>query len=133
MALAESLPNIAYRESTPGTIFTTDLPEKIRPVAPEADTLSKNFMLRVDELTEQTAQRKKRYGIWQEYTWREVYEHAVNFGMGLLQLGLKAKATPCSSSARTIRRCTGRRSLRMPCIARPAAFSAMPVHRISST
>ena len=89
MALAESQPNIPYRESTPGTIFTTDLPEKIRPVAPEADTLSKNFMLRVDELADQTAQRKKRYGIWREYTWREVYEHAVNFGMGLLQLGLR--------------------------------------------
>ena len=93
MALAESLPNIAYRESTPGTIFTTDLPEKIRPVAPEADTLSKNFMLRVDELADQTAQRKKRYGIWREYTWREVYEHAVNFGMGLLQLGLRQSDT----------------------------------------
>ncbi len=89
MALAESQPAIPYRESTPGTVFTTDLPDKVRPVAPEADTLSKNFMLRVDELADQTAQRKKRYGIWREYTWREVYEHAVNFGMGLLQLGLR--------------------------------------------
>ena len=132
MALAESLPNIPYRESTPGTTFTTDLPEKIRPVAPEADTLSKNFMLRVDELADQTAQRKKRYGIWREYTWREVYEHAVNFGMGLLQLGLRQSDT-LLIIGETIRKCTGRRSPRTPCIARPAAFSAMPVHKISST
>ena len=34
------------------------------------------------------AQRKKRYGIWQEYSWNEVYDQVVDFAMGLLQLGL---------------------------------------------
>ena len=81
--------DIPYRSPAPGRVFTSSLPDRIEPVAPELDTLSKNFIMRVKELGERVAQRKKRYGIWQEYTWNEVYEHVVSFGMGLLKLGLK--------------------------------------------
>lgn len=80
---------IPYRSPAPGRVFTSSLPDRIEPIAPELDTLSKNFIMRVKELGERVAQRKKRYGIWQEYTWNEVYEHVVSFGMGLLKLGLK--------------------------------------------
>ena len=43
----------------------------------------------MQELGGEVAQRKKRFGIWQEYTWDDVYAHVVNFGMGLLKLGLQ--------------------------------------------
>lgn len=81
--------DIPYRSPAAGRVFTSSLPDRIEPIAPERDTLSKNFIMRVKELGERVAQRKKRYGIWQEYTWNEVYEHVVSFGMGLLKLGLK--------------------------------------------
>ena len=88
MALAEQSATIPYREPAAGTVFKTRLPDKTIPVAPEADTLSKNFLLRVAELGAATAQRKKRYGIWQEYSWNAVYEHVADFAMGLRRLGL---------------------------------------------
>lgn len=37
--------------------------------------------------------RKKRLGIWQEYTWNEVYQHVSDFCLGLVSLGLKAGET----------------------------------------
>jgi len=91
MDTAERQQNIPYRAATPGRVFTSSLPGQV--IAPELDTLSKSFLRRVEELGDQVAQRKKRYGIWQEYSWNEVYEHAVNFGMGLLKLGLQAGDT----------------------------------------
>ena len=84
---------IPYREATPGAVFQTRLESKIRPVQPEQDTLSKAFLLRVEELGNAVAQRKKRFGIWQEYRWNEVYEHVISFGMGLLQLGFQPGET----------------------------------------
>ena len=91
MALAERA--IPYRAATPGRVFTSQLEHPIKPLPPEEDTLSKGFLRRVAELGETVAQRKKRYGIWQEYNWNEVYENVVNFGMGLDKLGLKAGDT----------------------------------------
>ncbi len=35
------------------------------------------------------AVRKKKYGIWNEYTWKDHYEHIKLFGLGLVSLGLK--------------------------------------------
>ena len=84
---------IPYRAATPGATFHTRLPDQRLPVAPESDTLSKAFLQRVAELGYTTAQRKKRYGIWQEYSWNEVYEHVVHFALGLLELGLQEGAT----------------------------------------
>ena len=37
----------------------------------------------------QVAMRKKRFGIWQQYTWEEVYHHVTWIGLGFLQLGLQ--------------------------------------------
>jgi len=92
MSLVEEQ-RIPYREATPGTVYTSRLDKPIKPIKREENTLSKGFLRRVDELGGEVAQRKKRYGIWQEYTWNEVYEHVVNFGMGLLKIGLKAGDT----------------------------------------
>ncbi len=84
---------IPYREATPGVVFQTRLESQIRRVPAEQDTLSKAFLQRVDELGDAVAQRKKRYGIWQEYSWNEVYEHVADFGMGLLRLGFQPRQT----------------------------------------
>ena len=89
MAIAEATTAIPYRDAVPGTEYQSRLEGAIDPVRPEADTLSKNFLLRVRELGDEVAQRKKRFGIWQEYTWNEVYDHVVNFGMGIRKLGLQ--------------------------------------------
>ena len=89
MALAEAQARIPYRDAVSGRVYGSRLKGAPRPVSPEADTLSKNFLLRVSELGSEIAQRKKRFGIWQEYTWDDVYAHVVNFGMGLLGLGLR--------------------------------------------
>jgi long-chain acyl-CoA synthetase len=37
----------------------------------------------------QIAMRKKDYGIWNEYTWQNVYEHVKNIANGLLSLGFE--------------------------------------------
>ncbi len=86
-------PAIPYRDALPGRVFSTRLPDQRLPVAPEQDTLSKAFLQRVAELGDATAQRKKRFGIWQEYSWHEVYDHVVHFALGLLRLGLQAADT----------------------------------------
>ena len=84
---------IPYREGAPGQVFRTSLPDQRIPVLPEEDTLSKGFLRRVAQLGDITAQRKKRYGIWQEYSWKEVYRQVCDFAMGLLELGLQAGDT----------------------------------------
>jgi len=37
----------------------------------------------------QIAMRKKDYGIWNEYTWQDIYEHVKNIANGLLSLGFE--------------------------------------------
>jgi long-chain acyl-CoA synthetase len=64
-------------------------PIQIQPLAPNADTLPKNFLLRVKEYGDQVAMRKKRFGIWQEYSWNESYRHVKDFCLGMVSLGLK--------------------------------------------
>jgi long-chain acyl-CoA synthetase len=54
------------------------------------DTLPKyllrNFLQWGDR---EVAIRKKRYGIWNEYTWKDHYEHIKYFSLGLIFLGLE--------------------------------------------
>lgn len=92
MALADPQ-TIPFRAATPGTVFTSRLQHRIQPTPPEEDTLSKGFLRRVSELGDTVAQRKKRFGIWQEYSWKAIYDEAVNLAMGLDKLGLKAGDT----------------------------------------
>jgi len=47
--------------------------------------LRRNCLIYGDKL----AMRKKDLGIWQEYTWRDVYEHVKYFSLGLISLGLE--------------------------------------------
>ncbi len=62
---------------------------ELPPLAPDADTLPKNFLKRVTELGERVAMRKKRFGIWQEYTWQQVYQRVHDMALGLASLGLQ--------------------------------------------
>ena len=126
MLVAESERIIPYRDATPGNVFSTRLPGVVQPIAPETDTLSKHFLLRVKQLGDEVAQRKKRFGIWQEYTWNDVYEHVVDFGMGLLELGLQPCDTLLIIGENDPRNVLVAGSRHMDCIARPAAYSAMP-------
>ena len=86
-----SLPgDIPYREPAAGTAYRSRLPGAVPPLSPAEDTLSKCFLRRVQELGDAVAQRKKRHGIWQEYTWRDIYQQVTQFAAGMQQLGLKA-------------------------------------------
>ncbi len=60
---------------------------------PDANTIPKNFLHSVRELGGKIAMRKKRFGVWQEYTWNDSYQHIHDFCLGLVSLGLKRKDT----------------------------------------
>ena len=56
---------------------------------PEEDTLPK--MLHRNFLRYgggRIAERKKDFGIWEEYSWKDVYEHSKYFSLGLVSMGL---------------------------------------------
>jgi len=95
MAVAkhEETPEIQYRPTKPGTVYTSHLNKPAPQPDPVHNTLPKNFLQRVKELGNQTAMRKKRYGIWQEYSWNDVYEHVRDFFHGLKSLGLQEGET----------------------------------------
>jgi long-chain acyl-CoA synthetase len=80
---------IREQESTPIRIVRSKENIEIKPLDPNADTLPKNFLLRVQEFGDRVAMRKKRFGIWQEYTWKQVYQHVHDFSLGMVSLGLK--------------------------------------------
>jgi long-chain acyl-CoA synthetase len=82
-------PEITRSVTKKGTVYTCQLDYKVERPAAHEDTLPKNFLLRVEELGDHVAMRKKRFGIWQEYTWNEVYRRVHDFCLGLVSLGLK--------------------------------------------
>jgi long-chain acyl-CoA synthetase len=59
------------------------------PLSADLDTIPKAFLRSVGRYGDRVAMRKKRLGIWEEYTWNQVYDHVRNFSMGLVSLGLK--------------------------------------------
>ncbi len=62
---------------------------EIEPLSPDADTLPKMFVQRVRALGSRVAMRKKRFGIWQEYTWRDSFQQVRDLCLGLVSLGLQ--------------------------------------------
>jgi len=86
---------ISYREPKPGTVYKTRMSYAVPSLDPDTNTLPRNFLRRVRELGDQTAMRKKRYGIWQEYSWNDLYDHVCNFFHGLISLGLQPGETLC--------------------------------------
>ncbi len=65
-------------------------------IDPNSDTIPKN-LLRSAKLFDDSyvAMRKKRYGIWQEYTWAESLTHVKDFCLGLTSLGLERNGKAC--------------------------------------
>jgi len=62
----------------------------LAPLDPALDTLPKNFVAMAKRYgARKVAMRKKRYGIWQEYTWAESFAHVRDFCLGLVSLGLQ--------------------------------------------
>lgn len=93
MVIAKPQENIPYRDVASGKIYTTRLSGEVTSVPDDLNSLSKNFLANVKKYNSEVAMRKKRYGIWQEHTWHDVYEHVANFGMALLKLGLQEGET----------------------------------------
>jgi long-chain acyl-CoA synthetase len=61
----------------------------IEALPPDADTLPKLFVQRAQALSSRVAMRKKRFGIWQEYTWQDSYRQVHDLCLGLVSLNLK--------------------------------------------
>lgn len=55
----------------------------------EADTLPKLIKRNYETWGDRVAFRDKEFGIWQEYTWKECYEHFKRLALGMMALGLK--------------------------------------------
>jgi len=58
-----------------------------------ADTLPKLLLRNRENWGDRVAFRQKDLGIWQEWTWEDVYNEAKYFGLGLVNLGLKRGET----------------------------------------
>lgn len=72
-----------------GQIVTSREPIEMTAFGPDEDTVPKQFVKRAKELAGRVAMRKKRFGIWQEYTWDESFEHVKYFALGMMALGMK--------------------------------------------
>ncbi len=89
MVIANPQPQVNYRPTKDGKIYTSSFEKNIPMPDDSLNTLPKSWLANVKKLGKKTAMRKKRYGIWIEYNWKEVYEHVSNFAMGLVSLGLQ--------------------------------------------
>jgi len=68
----------------------------LQPLDPALDTLPKFFLDRAKRYgADKVAMRKKRYGIWQEYSWAESLAHVRDFCLGLVSLGLAREDKVC--------------------------------------
>jgi long-chain acyl-CoA synthetase len=62
----------------------------LEPLPPHQNTLPKFFAALAQHYgADRIAMRKKRYGIWQEYSWTESLAHVRDFCLGLVSLGLQ--------------------------------------------
>jgi len=60
------------------------------------DTLPKFLLYNYEEYgANRVSVREKDYGIWNEYTWADCYEHIKYFALGLASLGLKRGDKVC--------------------------------------
>ncbi|MCU0497551.1 MAG: AMP-binding protein [Anaerolineae bacterium] len=63
--------------------------DQVTPLEPHQATIAKAFVHTAQQMGDRVAMRKKRYGIWQEYTWRDSLDHVRSFCLGLVSLGLQ--------------------------------------------
>jgi long-chain acyl-CoA synthetase len=63
--------------------------EDIPPLPADMDTVPRAFATTARRLGQRVGMRKKRYGIWQEYTWLDSLQNVIDLCLGLVQMGLK--------------------------------------------
>ena len=96
-------------------------PVEITPFSlkPEDETLPKLLLRNYRRYGDKrVAERRKDFGVWQEYTWKDVYEHVKWFSLGLVSMGLERgdrgeyrkarKRAATGAEARTCLKLTGR-------------------------
>ena len=78
------------------SLFERSAEDSVGKIPEHTDTLPKN-LLRSAKLfgDDQVAMRKKRFGIWQEYTWNQSLEQVRSFALGLMTLGLERENKAC--------------------------------------
>jgi long-chain acyl-CoA synthetase len=57
------------------------------------ETLAQLLIRQAQHLGQQVFYRKKRFGVWQQYTWNDVLEHVKTLAMGLFAIGVKRGQT----------------------------------------
>jgi long-chain acyl-CoA synthetase len=72
-------------------------PKSIEPKRPAKvyDTLPKLVRRNYDQWAIETALCKKKYGIWEKYSWRKYYEIVRQLSLGLISLGLQRSDIVC--------------------------------------
>lgn len=81
---------VAIEAKTPTkTIHFSVAYEQITPVPDHMDTVPKAFAYTARQRPHDIAMRKKRLGIWQEYTWADSLQQVMDFSLGLITLGLQ--------------------------------------------
>lgn len=63
--------------------------EKITDIPADQNTIPKAFVKTARQQPDRVAMRKKRYGIWQEYTWAQSLQSVIDLCLGLTSLGLQ--------------------------------------------
>src|SRR5687768_13589747 len=63
--------------------------EQIESIPEHLNTIPKAFVHSARKNPGAVAMRKKRYGIWQEYTWAQSLQSVTDLCLGLVSLGLK--------------------------------------------
>lgn len=63
--------------------------DKIEPIPDDRNTTAKAFVVMARQMGDRVAMRKKRYGIWQEYTWSHNLKTVTDLCLGLTALGLR--------------------------------------------
>jgi len=61
----------------------------------EAETIPAFFKLRAEQYAGEVFMTRKNLGIWQPYTWKEVYDRVKHLHLGLIELGLEPRETVC--------------------------------------
>ena len=55
----------------------------------EATTIPKVFQQTATRLKDKTALRQKKYGLWQDMSWQEYHDKAMQAAYALLKMGMK--------------------------------------------
>lgn len=89
MVLNEEQQKTQAEDARNGRVYRSNRADPPADLKSDLDTIPKAFLRSVREHGGRVAMRKKRLGIWKEYTWDECYEHVRDFCLGLVALGLR--------------------------------------------